>query len=120
MGPVIRVPADVARAIRDETDLVEVDEALATTVDVTDVRLGGDDGDLMVLEETPPDGFGALVGPIVAYARAASGSLELVVADRDGNPVAFTGSAMDEGAIRRHLGQAYFGEPGDRRPLLWS
>lgn len=120
MGPIIRVPDDVARQLAAETDLVEVDPVLPDAVDELDVQLGDPPGVVLLLRETPPDGFERLVGTIAAsdYAKSAPKPFGLVVRDKDGNPHPFGGDAVNEQSIREHLQLSYFGEPGDRRPLL--
>ena len=40
MGPVIGVPNEVAQRIKEETELVEVDEVLPDVVDEFDIQLG--------------------------------------------------------------------------------
>ena len=120
MGPVIGVPVDVAQAIKDKTDLVEVDEVLPDVVDQPDVQVGGTPfGDLLLLTEAPAHGYGLLVDIITDYAKSGPRPFELVVIDKDGNPHAFPGQVdVDGGSIRDHLKLAYYGEPGDRRPLI--
>jgi len=120
MGPVIMVPDDVAQRLITETDLVEVADVMADAVDTVDVRLGSMPGDLMVLKERPRDGYGQLVSLVAAseYAKSAPQPFELTVSDKDGNPHPFSGSSVNEQSIQEHLKLAYFGEPGDRRPLL--
>ncbi len=120
MGPVIGVPVDVAEAIKDKTDLVEVDEVLPDVVDQPDVQVGrAPFGDLLLLIEAPVQGYGPLVGILSDYARNGPRPLELVVMDKDGNPHAFPGQVdVDDGSIHDHLKLAYYGEPGDRRPLI--
>jgi len=120
VGPIIGVPDDVAERLAQETDLVEVDPVLADAVDALDVQLGDPPGVVLLLRETPPDGFGGLVTVIAtsAYAKDAPRPFVLIVRDNDGNPHPFTGDAVNEQSIRDHLQLSYFGEPGDRRPLL--
>jgi hypothetical protein len=119
MGPVIGVPNEVAQRIKDDTDLVEVDEVLPDLVDEYDVQLGGTPEDVLLLVETPKDGFGRLVSFITEFAKSAPRPFELIVSDQHGNPHAFPGHLDVNGrSIMDHLKLAYFGEPGDRRPLL--
>jgi hypothetical protein len=119
MGPILRVPDELARRLEDETDLVEVDHVLSDVADQIDVQLGTMPGDILLLVETPKDGFGHLVSLITDYAKGAPKPLEFVVSDQDGNPHQFPPHTdVDEPSIRDHLNLAYFGEPGDRRPLL--
>ncbi len=119
MGPVIRVPEEVARRLIEETDLVEVDHILPDAVDAVDVQLGSSSGDLMVLKERPSGGYGPLVAVIAdsEYAKSAPEPFELTVSDRDGNQHPFSG-ADNQHSIQDHLRLAYFGARGDRRPLL--
>lgn len=120
MGPVIRVPAEVAQTLEEDTDLVEA-VVLPDAVDFHDVELGGAFGSVvLVLVETPKDGFGGLVGVIAAsgYAQSRPNPFEMTVLDKDGNPHAFPATGSNEQAIHDHLKLAYYGEPGDRRPLL--
>lgn len=120
MGPLIRVPTEVADRLRAETDLVEVDPVLPDAVDEPDVELGGPSGEDVLLKEDPRGGFGRLVSIITMseYAQSAPQPFELIVRDKDGNPHAFPTTAVNGESIRNHLKLAYFGEPGDRRPLI--
>jgi hypothetical protein len=120
MGPVIGVPVEVAQAIKDGTDLVEVDEVLPDIVEEPDVQLGGTPfGDLLLLSETPSQGFGRLVTIFADYAANGPRPFELIVMDKDGNPHAFPSNTEPNGqTIRDHLKLAFYGEPGDRRPLI--
>ncbi len=120
MGPVIGVPVDVAQAIKDKTDLVEVDEVLPDVVDQPDVQLGGTPfGDLLLLTETPSQGFGRLVTIFTDYAKDGPRPFELIVMDKDSNPHAFPAQLEPSGqTISNHLKLAFYGEPGDRRPLI--
>lgn len=120
MGPVIAVPDDVAGRLKEETDLVEVDEVLPDIVETLDVQLGDEPGDILLLTETPAEGFGRLIDLIAdsEYAKSGSRSFALTVSDQQGNPHAFAATEVSEETIRNHLALAYFGEPGNRRPLL--
>ena len=120
MGPIIRVPDDVAQRLVEETDLVEVDPVLPDAVDEVDVELGGSSGVDVLLKEDPKDGFGRLVSMITMsdYAKSAPSPFELTVRDKDGNPHAFSATAVNGQSILDHLKLAFFGEPGDRRPLI--
>jgi len=120
LGPIIRVPNDVAHRLAEETDLVEVDPVLPDAVDELDVELGSEPGVVLLLTETPKDGFGRLVSIITKseYAMRASSPFELTVRDKDGNPHAFPTTAVNGQSILDHLRLAFFGEPGDRRPLI--
>jgi hypothetical protein len=119
MGPIIRVPDEVARKLEGETDLVEVDQVLLDAVDEIDVQLGNTPGDILLLTETPKDGFGLLVTYITDYAKSAPRPFDMVVSDKDGNLHSFPAHTdVGEQSIRDLLKLAYFGEPGDRRPLL--
>jgi hypothetical protein len=119
MGPIIGVPDDLARRLEDETDLVEVDHVLPDVVDELDVQLGSTPGDILLLVETPRDGFGRLVTFLTDYAKSAPRPFELTVRDKDGNTHPFPAHTdVSEQAIRDQLKLAYFGEPGDRRPLI--
>lgn len=120
MGPVIRVPAEVAQTLEEETDLVEA-VVLPDAVDGFDVELGGSfGGAVLLLAETPKEGFGRLVDVIAAsaYARNRPNPFEMVVLDKDSGPHPFPATGVNEQAIHDHLKLAYYGEPGDRRPLL--
>src|SRR5580704_8105682 len=119
MGPVIGVPNEVAQRIKEDTDLVEVDEVLPDVVDEFDIQLGGAPEDILLLVETPRAGFEPLVSLITDFAKRAPRPLELVVSDQGGNPHAFPEHLdVNERSIRDHLKLAYFGEAGDRRRLL--
>ena len=119
MGPVIGMPNEVAQRVKDETDLVEVDEVLPDVADGYDIQLGATPEDILLLVETPRDGFGRLVSFIADYAKRAPRPFELVVSDQNGKPHPFPGHLeVNDQSIRDHLKLAYFGEPGDRRPLL--
>jgi hypothetical protein len=118
MGPIMRVPEHLAQSL-EETDLVEA-VVMPDAVDAPDVQLGPTPGVFLLLIETPKDGFGRLVSMIAVsdYAKSAPTPFELTVRDKDGNPHAFPGTAVSEQSIQDHLKLAYFGEPGDRRPLI--
>ena len=122
MGPIIRVPDDVAQRLAQDTDLVEVDPLLpdAAEADELDVELGPMPGVILVLTETPREGFERLVSVIAAsdYAAHAPNPFELVVRDKDGNPHAFPDTTVSAKSIRDHLKLAFFGERGGRRPLI--
>jgi hypothetical protein len=120
MGPIIRVPDDVAQKLVKETDLVEVDPVLPDAVDEVDVELGGSSGVDVLLKEDPKDGFGLLASILTMsdYAKSAPTPFELIVRDKEGNPHAFPGNAVNGQSIQDHLKLAFFGEPGDRRPLI--
>ena len=122
MGPVIAAPDEVAQRVKDETDLVEVDEVLPDVVDEPDVQLGPRPfGDILVLTEAPRHGFGQLVSIIADYAKKAPRPFEMIVIDKDGVAHAFPAHTdPSEGSIGDHLKLAYYGEPGDRRPLIRS
>jgi hypothetical protein len=120
MGPIVRVPDEVAERLED-TDLVEA-VVMPDAVDEPDIELGPAGGVFLLLVETPRHGFGALVGVITGSSyikdRAQGEPPELIVRDRDGQPHPFAAPSVDDAAIQNHLGLAYFGVPGDRRPLL--
>ena len=120
MGPIIRVPNDVAQRLAEETDLVEVDPVLPDAVDELDVELGSPPGVILLLVEAPKEGFGRLVTIIAMsdYAKSRPQPFELIVRDKDSNPHPFPGSFVNGGTIQDHLKLAYFGQPGDRRPLI--
>jgi hypothetical protein len=120
MGPIIRVPDDVAQRLEEETDLVEDVIDVPYAIDELDVQLGATLGVFLLLTETPKDGFGRLVSLIAMsdYAKSAPEPFELIVSDKDSIPHAFPGTAVNEQSIRDHLKLAYFGERGDRRPLI--
>ena len=118
MGPIIRVPDDVAQRL-EETDLVEA-VVMPDAVDELDVQLGATPGVVLLLKETPDHGFGLLVSIITMsdYAQSAPNPFELTVTDEDNNPHAFPLTAVNWQSIQDHLKLAYFGERGDRRPLI--
>jgi hypothetical protein len=118
MGPIIRVPEDVAQRL-EETDLVEA-VVQPDAVDEPDVQLGVTPGVFLLLTETPKDGFGHLVSLIAMsdYAKSAPEPFELIVRDKDSNSHAFFGAAVNGQSIQDHLKMGYFGAPGDRRPLI--
>jgi len=120
LGPIIMVPDDVAQRLAEETDLVEVDPVLPDAVDELDVELGSEPGVIVLLTETPKDGFGRLVSMIATsdYVKSAPEPFHLIVRDKDGNPHAFPTTAVNGEAILDHLKLAFFGEPGNRRPLI--
>jgi hypothetical protein len=120
MGPVIGVPIDVARSIKDGTDLVEVDEVLPDVVEEPDMQLGSSPfGDLLLLTETPSHGYGRLVNIVADYAKNGPRPFELTVMDKNSTPHAFPPHLEPNGqSIRDHLKLAFYGEPGDRRPLI--
>jgi hypothetical protein len=120
MGPVIGVPVDVAESIKDGTDLVEVDEVLPDVVEEPDVQLGGSPfGDLLLLTETPRQGYGSLVSIFADYAKNGPRPFDLVVTDKNGDRHAFPPHLEPNGqSIGDHLKLAFYGEPGDRRPLI--
>ncbi len=122
MGPVIGAPDEVAQRIKDETDLVEVDEVLPDVVDEPDVQLGARPfEDIVVLTEAPRQGYGQLVSIIADYAKKAPRPFEMIVTDNDGIAHAFPDHTdPNERSIGDHLKLAYYGEPGDRRPLVRS
>jgi hypothetical protein len=56
---------------------------------------------------------------IADYAKGAPRPLELTVSDQNGDAHAFPDHLdVNEQSIKDLLKLAYFGEPGDRRPLL--
>jgi hypothetical protein len=120
MGPVIGVPLEVAQMIKDGTDLVEVDEVLPDIVEEPDVQLGGTPfGDLLLLTETPSQGYGRLLSIFTEYGKDKARPFDFIVMDRDGNRHAFPPDLDPTGeAIGDHLKLAFYGEPGDRRPLI--
>lgn len=121
MGPVIQVPSEVVSAL-EAGDLVEAVVDTPGAVDTVDVQLGPDDGVLLLLVEVPVGGFDELVGVLAgsgyAHHAAASGPFVLTVRDGDGTPHPWPDGPVTESSVRRQLSLAYFGEPGDRRPLL--
>jgi hypothetical protein len=52
------------------------------------------------------------------YAKSSPEPFDLIVRDKDGNPHPFQGNAVNGQSIQDHLRLAYFGERGDRRPLI--
>ena len=111
---------DVAQRLEEETDLVEDVIDVPDAVDELDVQLGATPGIFLLLTETPKHGFGPLVSLIMTsdYARNAPEPFELIVRDKDNIPHAFPSTAVNGQSIQDHLKLAYFGEPGDRRPLV--
>lgn len=120
MGPIIKVPDDVAQRLAEETNLVEVDPVLPDAVDEIDVELGAMPGVILLLKEEPDDGFGRLVSMIVTsdYAKSAPKPFELTVRDQNGDAHAFPNNAVNAQSIQDHLKLAFFGELGGRRPLI--
>jgi hypothetical protein len=120
MGPVIGVPTEVADTIKETTDLVEVDQVLPDVVDEPDLQLGSRPfGDLLLLTETPTHGYGPLIDVIVKYADKGPRPFELTVIDKDGTAHAFPAHTEPSAdVLRQHLTSAFYGEPGDRRPLI--
>jgi len=120
MGPVIGVPDEVARRIKEETDLVEVDQVLPDVVDEPDVQLGTRPfGDILVLTESPRQGYGPVVSIVTEYAKNGPRPFKMIVIDNGGTPHPFPAHTNpSEQSIRDHLTLAYYGEPGDRRPLI--
>ena len=120
MGPVLGVSTEVADTIKEKTDLVEVDQVLPDVVDEPDVQLGGRPfGDILLLTEAPAHGYGALIDAIVEYADKGTKPFALTVIDKDGNPHAFPAHTEPTATLlRQHLTSAFYGEPGDRRPLI--
>jgi len=120
MGPVLRVPDDVARRLEAETDLVE-EIVEPDVIDVPDLELGPPGGSFLVLVEVPNDRFGDLVPFFAAshYAAERPDPCLLVVRDHKMEPHSFPAGPVTEAGIRAHLAAfAAYGEPGDRRPLL--
>jgi hypothetical protein len=120
MGPIIRVPEDVAHRLEEGTDLDEVVIDTPRAIDEPDLQLGATPGVFLVLTETSQHGFGRLVSMIAMsdYARSAPEPFELIVRDKDSLPHAFPSTVVNGQAIQDHLKLAYFGELGDRRPLF--
>jgi hypothetical protein len=119
MGPILRVPDDVAQRLEEDTDLVET-IVMADAVDQVDVEFGPTPGVFLLLTETPKDGFGGLAAVLAAsaYAQSHPQPVALIVSDHDGTAVSYSGGSVSEQSFHDHLKQAYFGEPGDRRPLI--
>jgi hypothetical protein len=119
MGPIIGVSGDVAEQLEQNTDLVEV-IVTPDAVDELDISLGDQPSVFLLLTETPKSGFGALVDAINAsgYVRSRPRPFTMTVRDKDGAEHPFSGSIVDESSIHDHLKLTYYGEPGDRRPLL--
>ena len=97
----------------------EVDEVLPD-IEEPAVQLGGTPfDDLLLLTETPSEGYGRLVSIFTDYAKNGPRPFELIVMDEDNNPKAFPPHLQPNGqTIRDHLKLALYGEPGDRRPLI--
>jgi hypothetical protein len=119
MGPILRVPDDVAQRLEEDTDLVDT-IVMADAVDQADVEFGPTPGVFLLLTETPKDGFGGLAAVLAAsaYAQSHPQPLALTVRDHDGTAVGYSGGSVSAESIHDHLTQAYFGGPGDRRPLI--
>ncbi len=100
--------------------MTETLPAVPDAVDELDVELGSQPGVVLLLTETPKDGFGRLVSMIATsdYVKSAPKPLELIVRDKDGNPHTFATTAVNGQSILDHLKLAFFGGPGDRRPLI--
>ena len=118
MGPVIMVPTDVARRIAAETHLVEVDQVLPDAVDGFDVQVGSPPGDIMLLTETPANGYEELVALIADHMSSAQEPMALIVTDKSGDPHALGTTEVSSQVVREHLKLAYYGAPSDRRPLF--
>jgi hypothetical protein len=84
------------------------------------VQLGGRPfGDILLLTESPSRGYGLLIDAVVAYADKGPKPVELTVIDKDGNPHAFPAHTDPSAeSLRQHLASAFYGEPGERRPLI--
>jgi len=119
MGPILRVPDDVAQRLEEDTDLVET-IVMADAVDQADVEFGPTPGVFLLLTETPKEGFGVLAAVLAVsgYAQSHPHPFGLIVRDHDGAAVAYPDGSVSEQSIHDHLKQAFFGEPGDRRPLI--
>jgi hypothetical protein len=121
MGPTARVPDDVAEHLEQDSDLVEA-IVIADAVEEPDIELGPPGGVMLALVEVPKHGFDVIVNFIAnseyANNHANGDGFELVVRDEGGEPHSFQGGAVTPASIQQHLQLAYFGAPGDRRPLL--
>jgi hypothetical protein len=121
MGPTARVPDDVAEHLEQDSDLVEA-IVIADAVEDPDIELGPPGGVMLALVEVPKNGFGDIVN-LIANSEYANNHLngdgfELVVRDQAGEAHLFPGGPVTPASIQGHLQLAYFGAPGDRRPLL--
>jgi hypothetical protein len=120
MGPVVRVPADLAATLQ-AGDLVEAVVVTSRAVDAVDVELG-QGGQLLELVEAPPHGYGELLTAIIwcSYVQRgpSDGDLTLVVLDAHGAPHPFPGGTVTEASLRDHLALAHYGDPGERRPIF--
>lgn len=98
IGPVIRVPEDVAQRLESDTDLVEAVIDVPDSVGEPDIQLGPMPGVPLLLVETPKNGFGLLMSMITEsdYGTSAPQPFELIVSDQDGSPHAFSGSSVNE------------------------
>jgi len=128
LGPIIRMPDDVAQRLAEETDLVEVDPVLPDAVDELDVELGSEPGVIVLLTETPKDGFGRLVSMIATsdYVKSAPNPFELTVRDKDGNAHAFPTTVVNgqsilgplEAGLLWRTGRSATDDPGIERAKL--
>jgi hypothetical protein len=121
VGPTLRVPDDVAQRLEQDSDLVEA-IVLPDAVDAPDIELGPPGGVMLELVEVPKAGFGELVGFFMASKyvndHKDGDPFELIVRDKQVDPHTFPAGPVDQTSIRAHLQLAFFGQPGDRRPLL--
>jgi len=121
MGPTIRVPDDVAEGLEQDSDLVEA-IVIADAVEEPDIELGPPGGVMLQLVEVPKHDFAAIVEFISGSRYAASNpsgdGFQLLVRDKNGDPHPFPGGPVTADSVRAHLQLAFFGMPGDRRPLL--
>ena len=120
MGPVVRVPADVAAEL-EAGDLVEQVITVDDAVERVDVQLGPDDGTLLMLVEAARQGYEALVDALMAsddVRGLAARPFVLVVRDADEKSHAYDDGAVTEAGVRALLEQAAYGDAGERRPLV--
>jgi hypothetical protein len=120
MGPVVRVPAEVAASL-ETGDLVEQVITVADAVDVVDIQLGPDDGTLLMLVEAAPQGYDELVEAILGSAdvRGTAGRpFALVVRDADEQRHTYPNDPVTAERVRALLEQAAYGDPGERRPVV--
>jgi hypothetical protein len=120
MGPVVRVPREVADTL-ERGSLVEQVISTADAVDAVDVALGPD-GQLLMLVEAAHQGYSELVAAIVFsdYVRSYTDGAPFVLTVRDAHEVVHPHPAgpVTEASVRAQLALAYYGDPGERRPIV--
>ncbi len=120
MGPVVRVPPEVAATL-ERGELVEQVISVPDAVEDVDVALGPD-GTLLMLVEAARQGYGELLDAIAGsdYVRdhATGDGFVLTVLDVDEKAHPYPGGPVTAASVRDHLALAYYGDPGERRPVL--